>query len=110
MDSHGAVIHEPPGLYQRDELDRLAALISELDIVVSVDTSVCSMAAACGVRTIRLEASDMMLTNGRDAFFDNLYPCRDSEDAFSRDETLRRASLKFREWLKDLEDRRTGKA
>ena len=68
----GTVIHQPPGLYQRDELDRLAALISELDVVVTVDTSVCSMAASCGVRTIRLEASYLMLANGRDAFFDNL--------------------------------------
>ena len=108
--SRGTTIHEPPGLYQRDELDRLAALISELDIVVTADTSVCAMAAACGVRTIRLEASYMLLANGRDAFFENLHPCRDTQDAFSRDVALARASGKFREWMRELEDRVPGKS
>jgi Flp pilus assembly protein TadD len=104
--SHDTVIHEPPGLYQRDELDRLAALISELDMVIAADTSVCAMAAASGVRTIRLEASYMLLANGADALFENLYPCRDTEVPFSRDAILRRASGKFNEWMGELKDRR----
>jgi Flp pilus assembly protein TadD len=101
--THGITIHEPPNINQRDELDRLAALISELDIVVTVDTSVCAMAAACGIPTIRLEASYLMLANGRDALFDNLYPCRDTESAFSRSDALARASAKLKEWRHDLE-------
>jgi hypothetical protein len=101
-ETHGTTIHEPPGLYQRDELDRLAALISQLDMVVTADTSVCAMAAACGVPTIRLEASYMLLSNGRDAMFENLYPCRDTEIPFARDQILRRASLKYREWMNML--------
>lgn len=99
--SRDTIIHEPPGLYQRDELDRLAALISRLDMVVTADTSVCAMAAACGVRTIRLEASYMLLANGRDALFENLYPCRDTEDVFSRDRILLRAAQKFKEWMSE---------
>jgi Flp pilus assembly protein TadD len=105
----GTVIHEPPGLYQRDELDRLAALISELDIVVTADTSVCAMAAACGVPTIRLEASYMLLANGEDAFFENIYPCRDTEVPFSRDSVLRRGSAKFKEWMDVLANSPGGK-
>ncbi len=96
--SRGATIHVPPGLDQRDELDRLAALIAQLDMVVTADTSVCAMAAACGVRTIRLEASYMLLSNGRDALFENVYPCRDTEVPFDRARILRRASQKYREW------------
>ena len=101
--THGVTIHKPPGIYQRDELDRLAALISELDIVVTIDTSVCAMAAACGIPTIRLEASYFMLTNRHDAFFDNLYPCRDAQSPFSRSDALLRASAKFQEWAHNLQ-------
>jgi Tfp pilus assembly protein PilF len=100
--THSMTIHEPPSLYQRDELDRLAALISQLDMVVTADTSVCAMAAACGVPTIRLEASYMLLSNSHDALFENLYPCRDTEAPFKRDLILRRASLKYMEWLSIL--------
>ncbi|MBM86677.1 MAG: hypothetical protein CMM47_11735 [Rhodospirillaceae bacterium] len=83
---------------QRDDLERLAALIACLDIVVTVDTSICTVAAASGIPTIRLEASYMTLTSGRDAFFKNVFPCRDIDCAFDRTEALRRASEKYREW------------
>jgi tetratricopeptide (TPR) repeat protein len=91
----GTRVHTPPALDQREELDRVAALISCLDVVVTVDCAVCGIAAATGVPTIRLSASYFALANGRDAFFGNLFPCRDGDQAFDRSDVLRRAALKL---------------
>jgi tetratricopeptide (TPR) repeat protein len=48
----GILIHRPEGIDLRDDLDDLAALISELDVVVGPMTSVLSLAGAVGTRCI----------------------------------------------------------
>ncbi|MDA0342232.1 MAG: hypothetical protein O3B74_11620 [Proteobacteria bacterium] len=95
----GTAIHAPPELNQRNELDRVAALISGLDIVLTVDCAVCAISAACGVPTIRLECSYLTLANGRDGLFGNVYPCRDTDQPFDRSEVLRRGAEKFQQWV-----------
>lgn len=48
----GIEIYRPPGINQRDDLDDLAALIKELDVVVGPMTSVLALAGAVGTRCI----------------------------------------------------------
>lgn len=48
----GVEIHRPEGIDLRDDLDDLAALIAELDVVVGPMTSVLAMAGAVGTRSI----------------------------------------------------------
>lgn len=52
----GRPVHEPPGLDQRHEIDRLAALTGELDMVVSAPTAVAALAAAVNVTTLKITA------------------------------------------------------
>ncbi|MGC8536417.1 MAG: tetratricopeptide repeat protein [Rhizomicrobium sp.] len=49
----GRTLHVPPCIDQKQELDRTAALLSCLDVMVSAPTAVSWMAAACGVRTCK---------------------------------------------------------
>jgi len=51
-DELGVLIHRPEGIDLRDDLDNLAALIAELDVVVGPMTSVLSLAGAVGTRCI----------------------------------------------------------
>ena len=92
-------MHDPPGIDQRDELDRLAALISSLDLVVSVDNSVAAMAASCGVPTILLQSGLFQITGDGDALFANVHPCMAGPDPFDRDHVLAAAGVKIREFL-----------
>jgi Flp pilus assembly protein TadD len=48
----GIAIHRPEGIDLRDDLDDLAALISELDVVIGPMTSVLALAGAVGTRSI----------------------------------------------------------
>ncbi|MFZ1988183.1 MAG: tetratricopeptide repeat protein [Alphaproteobacteria bacterium] len=50
----GREIHVPPGLDQRREIDRLAALLSELDVVVSAPTVVPVLSASVGTPSFKL--------------------------------------------------------
>jgi tetratricopeptide (TPR) repeat protein len=50
----GRKIFAPPGLDQKNELDRTAAMLSALDRVISAPTAVSWLAAGVGVKTIRL--------------------------------------------------------
>src|SRR5581483_823939 len=50
----GRQIVVPPGLDQKNELDRTAAMLSTLDRVISAPTAVSWLAAGVGVKTIRL--------------------------------------------------------
>jgi hypothetical protein len=50
----GRKIFVPPGLDQKNELDRTAAMLSVLDRVISAPTAVSWLAAGAGVKTIRL--------------------------------------------------------
>ena len=50
----GKTLHVPPGLDQRDELDRTAAMLSVLDGVVSAPTAVASISGALGVPTYKV--------------------------------------------------------
>jgi Flp pilus assembly protein TadD len=49
----GRTLHIPPGIDQKQELDRTAALLSCLQVVISAPTAVSWMAAACGVKTLK---------------------------------------------------------
>jgi tetratricopeptide (TPR) repeat protein len=49
----GRTLHIPPGIDQKQELDRTAALLSCLAVVISAPTAVSWMAAACGIRTLK---------------------------------------------------------
>ena len=44
----------PPALDQKNELDRTAAMLSALDVLVSAPTAVSWLAAAAGTRTLKL--------------------------------------------------------
>ena len=46
----------PPGIDQKDELDRVAAMIAALDLVISPNTSVLMMAGAVGTPSIGLHS------------------------------------------------------
>jgi Flp pilus assembly protein TadD len=50
----GKTLIVPPGLDQKDELDRTAAMLSTLDAVVSAPTAVASISGALGVPTYKV--------------------------------------------------------
>lgn len=50
----GVVLHRPPGLDQRNDLDGVIALMAELDLVVTAPTTVSTLAGAVGTRTWQL--------------------------------------------------------
>ncbi|MDE2465084.1 MAG: tetratricopeptide repeat protein [Alphaproteobacteria bacterium] len=49
----GRTLHVPPSIDQKQELDRCAALLSCLDVVISAPTAVSWLAAALGVATLK---------------------------------------------------------
>ena len=49
----GRTLHVPPGIDQKQELDRTTALLCCLEVMISAPTAVSWMAAACGVRTFK---------------------------------------------------------
>lgn len=53
----GTKVFRPVGIDQKNELDRVAAMISVLDLVVSVNTSVLLIAGAVGVPAIGLHSA-----------------------------------------------------
>ncbi len=54
--SSGRQLYLPSGIDQRDELDRVAAMIAALDLVISPNTSVLMMAGAVGTPSIGLHS------------------------------------------------------
>ena len=62
----GRKILVPPGLDQKQEIDRTTALISALDAVVSAPTSVSWMSAAAGVPTLKILYHKSWTSFGRD--------------------------------------------
>jgi tetratricopeptide (TPR) repeat protein len=62
----GKRIVRPPGIDQKNELDRACALLCSLDAVVSAPTAVSWLAAAAGVFTAKILYSDSWTSFGRD--------------------------------------------
>ncbi len=60
----GRVIHVPPKLDQKQEIDRTAAMMSCLDAVVSAPTAVSWMAAAQGVPTYKILYNNSWMSFG----------------------------------------------
>jgi len=50
----GRKIFVPPGLDQKNELDRVTAMLSALDIIVSAPTAVSWLGAGAGVKTLKM--------------------------------------------------------
>lgn len=65
LEASGRPVHIPPGLDQKHEIDRLAALLSNLDALVSAPTTVASLAAAVGTPTLKLTYSGSWTAFGR---------------------------------------------
>lgn len=76
----GVVIHDFPDLDQTHELDRVAALMSNLDLAIAPSTTVCHLASAVGVPTIAMDKSNFMCCDKRDPLFLNLYPVMRRDD------------------------------
>jgi Flp pilus assembly protein TadD len=100
----GSIVHIPPRLDQRVELDRVCALISELDIVLTIDCAVCAISGATGVPTIRMECSYFTLADNQDALFANILPCRDRSQPFNRDDVMSRAVRLLYDVISELPD------
>jgi Flp pilus assembly protein TadD len=94
-------VHNPPGIDQRNELDRVAALISSLDLVVSIDNAVAAIAASCGVRTILLERGMFQISADGDVLFANVHPCIQGSRVFNRAEVLAAAGTIFQKFLEE---------
>jgi hypothetical protein len=62
----GRAVLVPPGLDQKQEIDRTAALMAALDAVVSAPTSVSWISAAAGVPTFKLLYNKSWTSFGRD--------------------------------------------
>ena len=100
--SRNMTVHNPPGIDQRNELDRVAALISSLDLVVSVDNAVAAIAASCGVQTILLERGLFQISGDGDVLFGNVHPCLKGSRIFNRAEVLAAAGTRFQRFLERL--------
>lgn len=68
----GQTIAVPPSLDQKQEIDRTAALVSCLDMVVTAPTAVASLSAGCGIPTLKIVRDRSWTSFGRD--FEPLTP------------------------------------
>ena len=71
----GCVIYDPENIDQKNEMDRVAALLSALDAVVSVSTAIAPLSASVGTPTILLAWSHLRLSDGHDAILGPLAQC-----------------------------------
>ena len=69
----GKRIIVPQGIDQKNELDRAAALLAGLSLVVSAPTAVACLAAAVGTRTLKLLYGQSWTAMGRD--YEPFLPC-----------------------------------
>jgi tetratricopeptide (TPR) repeat protein len=97
--SRNIEVFDPPDLDQRNELGRVAALISSLDLVVSVDNAVGAIAASCGVPTILLERGMFQISGDGDALFGNVHPCLSGAETFNRSKALAKAGATLKNLL-----------
>ena len=72
----GITVHDFPDLNQTKELDRVAALMSCLDLAVSPGTAALALACSVGIPAIGLQKSYLFVGDGRDILFPNLYPVK----------------------------------
>tara|TARA_E500000305_G_scaffold32716_1_gene24781 strand:- start:5010 stop:6983 length:1974 start_codon:yes stop_codon:yes gene_type:complete len=72
----GVTVHDFPDLDQTKELDRVAALMSCLDLAVSPGTAALALACSIGIPVIGLQKSYLFVGDGRDILFPNLYPVK----------------------------------
>ena len=96
----GCILYEPEGIDQKNELDRVAAMMSALDAVVSVDTAVCPLAASIGTPTIRLGWSHLYLGDGYDAVLGSCHPMASNVERFDMSVSLSRAAKALPKILK----------
>jgi ADP-heptose:LPS heptosyltransferase len=66
LESSGRQLHIPPGLDQKNEIDRLAGLLAGLDAVVCAPTAVSVLAAAVGTPTLKLTFAGTWTAFGRE--------------------------------------------
>lgn len=80
LETSGVRIHNPPGLDQTMELDRVLALMTCLDLITTPATTVQALAGASGTPTIGLDKSNFCCTDGYDPMFANLYPIKHPDE------------------------------
>ncbi|UUX50501.1 tetratricopeptide repeat protein [Nisaea acidiphila] len=95
----GCIVHDPVGIDQKDELDRLAALLAVLDVVVAVDTAVCTLSAAVGTPTLRLGRSLMFQSDHHDAVLGASLPMCSRAEPFDLPTCLSRAAARLSDIL-----------
>jgi tetratricopeptide (TPR) repeat protein len=66
LEASGRRLHVPPGLDQKNEIDRVAALLAGLDVLVSAPTAVAMLAAAVGTPTLKLTSAGSWTGLGRE--------------------------------------------
>ncbi len=74
QETTGITVHDFPDLDQTGELDRVAALMSCLNLAVSPGTAALALACSVGIPVIGLQKSYLSIGEGRDILFPNLYP------------------------------------
>ena len=62
----GRKIFVPPGLDQKNELDRTAAMLSALDVLITAPTAVAWLGAGLGVKTLKMQYYKGWTSFGRD--------------------------------------------
>ncbi|WP_156901153.1 hypothetical protein [Nisaea denitrificans] len=68
------VIYDPEDIDQKNELDRVAVILSALGAGVSVDTAISPLAASIGTPTIQLGWSHLLLSDAYDAILGSCHP------------------------------------
>lgn len=100
-DRFGTVVHAIDGLDLFDDLDGSAALSATLDLVVSANTSVATIAGGVGVPTVEFHGRPVpedYLRNGRDPWFSSVRPIgKRMADPWGR--TMRRIAVLVREMV-----------
>ena len=89
----GCVIYDPENIDQKNELDRVAALVSALDAVVSVSTAIAALSASVGTPTILLAWSHLRLSDGHDAVLGASRPMLDKLERLDIGVSLKRAGM-----------------
>ncbi|MDA9975336.1 tetratricopeptide repeat protein [Alphaproteobacteria bacterium] len=99
QDQLGVRVHQFEGLDQTVELDRVAALMSCLDLVIAPSTTVCHLACSMGVPTIGMDKSNFDCVNERDPLFLNLYPVMRRDEALNPSLAASRAAMALKFFL-----------
>ena len=95
----GVTVHQPARIDQTRELDRVAALIASMDVVLSPSTTVLQLAANLGRPCIAMGKSTFQRTAHRDVLYGTVFPVLNPDEPYDGSLLAERTGRALRHFL-----------